>query len=229
MLLLLLLQLLLLQKEIKTVELRQFWRVDVSQWWRRLSGKKKKKDFSMVRPDQLAAQKPAHRHTHKKKDLHEFSKGVASTALFDLVCQQRARSGITGMHTHRLGSIIHSVAKRLDDATLTVVLHASVLVGQADVRLLLAHHRHVLLPQAAGVAGEDEGVAVGACAVLGHLPARVVHGVVVVVGVDDPVDVVCEGERFILALFTFFGLWERVFPNSSEALYTTVSNSFRWL
>lgn len=100
-------------------------------------------------------------------------------------------------HTHRLGSIIHSVAKRLDDATLTVVLHASVLVGQADVRLLLAHHRHVLVPQAGGVAGEDEGVAVGACAVLGHQPARVVHGVVVVVGVDDPVDVVCGAERLI--------------------------------
>lgn len=181
-------QLLLLLKEKETVELRQFWRVDVSQWWRRLSGKR------LVWCGQINS--PC-RNLHT--DAHQTGialvvKGVASTALFDLMCQQRARSGTTGMHTRQLGSIIHSVAKRRRDAALTVVQHASVLVGQADVRLLLGHHRHVLGPQAGSVAGEDEGVAVGARAVLGQLPARVVHGVVVVVGVDDPVDVVCGGE-----------------------------------
>lgn len=166
----------------------------MSQWWRRLSGKKK----TFLWCGQINSQhKNLHTDTHTQKRFASVAKGVVSTALFDLICQQRVRSGITEMHAHRLGSIIHSVAKRLADATLTVVLHASVLVGQADVRLLLAHHRHVLVPQAASVAGEDEGVVVGACAVLGHQPARVVHGVVVVVGVDDPVDVVCGAERFI--------------------------------
>lgn len=98
-------------------------------------------------------------------------------------------SKITGVTTHQLASII-------DDHTLTVVLYTPVFVVQADVRLLLAHYCHVLLPEAARMAGEDEGVAVGASAVLGQLPARVVHGVVVVVSVDDPVDVVCGGGRF---------------------------------
>lgn len=165
----------------------------MSRWWRRLSGKKRL--FYGVARSTRSTKTCTQTHTQKR--FASVAKGAASTALFDLICQQRARCGITEMHTHRLGSIIHSVAKRLDEATLTVVLHASVLVGQADVRLLLAHRRHVLGPQATGVAGEDEGVAVGARAVLGHQPARVVHGVVVVVGVDDPVDVVCGAERFI--------------------------------
>lgn len=100
------------------------------------------------------------------------------------------------LHTKHLGSIFDSVTKRLDDDTLTVVYHASVLVGQADVGLLLAHYCHVLLPQASVMAGEDEGVAVSARAVLCQQPARVVHGVIVVVSVDDPVDVVCRGKSF---------------------------------
>lgn len=172
------------------MELRPFRRVDVSQRWRRLSEKKK---TCMVRPDQLAAQKPAHK-THTERGIASVVEGVASTALFDLMCQQRARSGSTGRQARQLRPIIHSEAKRRRDAALTSVQHAPVLVGQADVRLLLGHHRHVLGPQAGNVAGEDEGVAVGARAVLGQLPARVVHGVVVVVGVDDPVDVVCGGD-----------------------------------
>lgn len=101
-----------------------------------------------------------------------------------------------GLNTHQLGSIIDSVPKHLDDTTLTVVQHTSVFVGQADVGLLLAHYCHVLLPEAGGMTGEDEGVAVNARAVLGQLPARVVDCVVLVVSVNDPVDVVCVGESF---------------------------------
>lgn len=143
---LLLLLLLVLVEEITTVEQRQFWRVDMSQWWRRLS--QKRLFYGVARSTRCAK---TCTQTHKKI-LASVAKGVTLTALFDLMCQQRALSGVTGRRAHQLGSIIHSVAKRPDDATLTVVLHASVLAGQADVRLLLAHHHHVLWPQAAGVA-----------------------------------------------------------------------------
>jgi len=69
------------------------------------------------------------------------------------------------------------------------VFHASVFAQQAEVLLLLGDGALVLGPQAAGVAGEDEGVSVQAGPVVVNLPARVVDSVVVVIRVDHPVRV----------------------------------------
>lgn len=73
---------------------------------------------------------------------------------------------------------------------LTIVYDTSVFAQQAQVLLFLLDDALVLGPQAGGVAGEDEGVAVEAGAVSVDLSAGVVDGVVIVVGVDHPVVVV---------------------------------------
>lgn len=81
------------------------------------------------------------------------------------------------------------------------MLNASVFAQQAELRLLLHHAGLVLRPQAGRVAGEDEGVAVQASAVGVYLPAGVVDGVVVVVGVDHPMVIVCEWRVYIFGEF----------------------------
>ena len=68
---------------------------------------------------------------------------------------------------------------------------ASVFAQEAEVLFLLGDDLLVLGPQSGGVAREDEGVPVQAGAVIVQLPAGVVDGVVVVVGVNHPVVVVC--------------------------------------
>ena len=73
------------------------------------------------------------------------------------------------------------------------MLDASVFAKQTEFRLPLSHDALVLSPQASGVAGEDEGVSVQAGAVVVDLPARVVDGVVFVISVDHPVQVICTG------------------------------------
>lgn len=73
--------------------------------------------------------------------------------------------------------------------------NAPVFALQAEFRLLLLDDALVLGPQARWVAREDEGVAVQTRAVVVHMSAGVVDGVVVIVGVDHPVVVVCERER----------------------------------
>lgn len=65
----------------------------------------------------------------------------------------------------------------------------------ADVILLLAHNTLDGWRQAAGVPGEDQGVAVLAAAVLLQRAAGVGDGVVVVVGVDHPVVVAWSRQR----------------------------------
>lgn len=72
---------------------------------------------------------------------------------------------------------------------------APVFVLQAELRLLVLDNALVFRPQAGQVAREYEGVAVQTRAVVVHLSAGVVDGVVVIVGVDHPVVVVCETER----------------------------------
>lgn len=67
---------------------------------------------------------------------------------------------------------------------------ASVFAQQADVLFLLGDDALVLRPQALFAAGEDEGVAVYASAVVSHLSAGVVDGVVVIVGVNHPMVVI---------------------------------------
>lgn len=72
------------------------------------------------------------------------------------------------------------------------MLDTSVFVLQAELGLLLLDDLHIIGPQAGQVAREDKGVAVQTRAVVVHLSAGVVDGVVVIVGVDHPVVVVCE-------------------------------------
>lgn len=73
--------------------------------------------------------------------------------------------------------------------------NAPVLVLQAEVQLLLLDDGQILGPQARQVAREYKGVAVQTRAVVVHQSAGVVDGVVVIVGVDHPVVVVCERGR----------------------------------
>lgn len=75
------------------------------------------------------------------------------------------------------------------------MFHASVFAEVAEHRLLLGGDVLVLRPQASRMAGEDEGVAVQACAVRVHQSAGVVDGVVFIVGVDHPVVVIWEGRE----------------------------------
>ena len=73
--------------------------------------------------------------------------------------------------------------------------NASVFAEEADLLFLVCDNLLVLGPQASGVTGEDEGVSVQAGAVQVNLSAGVVDGVVVVVGVNDPVVIVYVEER----------------------------------
>lgn len=75
------------------------------------------------------------------------------------------------------------------------MFYPSVFAQQAELPLLLDHDVLVLCPQAVKVTGEDERVAVQTRAVKVELPAGIVDGVVVVVGVDHPVVVVWEAHR----------------------------------
>lgn len=74
---------------------------------------------------------------------------------------------------------------------LTCVWDASVFAQEADLLFLLGDNLLVLGPQSLGVTGEDEGITVQAGAVIVDLSAGVVDGVVVVVGVDHPMVVIC--------------------------------------
>lgn len=74
--------------------------------------------------------------------------------------------------------------------TLTVVSDTPVFAQQTDLFLLLRHNRLVLGPQSVWVTGEDEGVTVQTGAVCVQLSARVVHGVVVIIRINDPVVIV---------------------------------------
>lgn len=93
-------------------------------------------------------------------------------------------------------------------ARLTIVCNASVFAQKAEVQLLLVDDALVLRPQTGRVTGEYEGVAVQAGAVLVYQSAGVVDGVVIVVGVDDPVLIIwerggCEGSDNALLLWCF--------------------------
>lgn len=71
--------------------------------------------------------------------------------------------------------------------------HRLELSRHADVLLLLAHNTLDGGWQAAGVPGEDQGIAVLAAAILLQRAAGIGDGVVVVVGVDHPVIVAWLG------------------------------------
>lgn len=75
---------------------------------------------------------------------------------------------------------------------LTSVCNASVFAQEADLLFLLRHNLLVFSPEAIRVSGEYEGITIQAGSILIHLSAGVVDGVVVVVGVNDPVVVICE-------------------------------------
>ena len=78
------------------------------------------------------------------------------------------------------------------------------LAGHADLLLLLADDALDGGGQAAGVPGEDQGVAVLAAAVVLQGAAGVGDGVVVIVSVNDPVVVTWRqerGERLVTLLF----------------------------
>lgn len=77
---------------------------------------------------------------------------------------------------------------------LTVVDDQPVLPGQAQLLLPLPHDLLRFGRKAVGVAGKHEGVAVSAGTVEVQEAARVLHGVRVVVRVDDPVVIVCKPE-----------------------------------
>lgn len=79
--------------------------------------------------------------------------------------------------------------------TPTSVSNASVFAEEADLLFLVCDNLLVFGPQAGGVTGEDEGVSVQAGAVQVNLSAGVVDGVVVIVGVNDPVVIVYVEER----------------------------------
>lgn len=95
---------------------------------------------------------------------------------------------------------------------LTAVVNAPVFAIQAEAYLLLLDDALILSPQAGQVAREYKGVAVQTRAVVTHVSAGVVDGVVVIVGVDHPVVVVCERQtrrfyscvRAIKVSFFFF-------------------------
>lgn len=70
------------------------------------------------------------------------------------------------------------------------MFNASVFAQQTELDLLLGDDGLVLGPQAAGLTGEYQRVAVNAGAVAVYQSARVVDGVVVVVGVDHPVVII---------------------------------------
>lgn len=77
---------------------------------------------------------------------------------------------------------------------LTVVDDQPVLPGQAQLLLPLPHDLLRFGRKAVGVAGKHEGVAVSAGTVEVQEAAGVLHGVRVVVRVDDPVVIVCKPE-----------------------------------
>lgn len=74
---------------------------------------------------------------------------------------------------------------------LTSVCDASVFAQEADLLFLLCHNLLVFRPEAVRVSGEYEGITIQAGSVLVKLSAGVVDGVVVVVGVNDPVVIIC--------------------------------------
>lgn len=82
------------------------------------------------------------------------------------------------------------------DRDLTIMCDASVFAVQTQLLLLLRHRPDVLGSQTARVAGKDEGVAVQTGAVHVQLPAGVVHGIVIVVRVYNPVVVVWRAKGY---------------------------------
>lgn len=72
------------------------------------------------------------------------------------------------------------------------------LTRHADFLLFLAHDSLDRRWEAAGVAGEDQGVAVLATSVLLQAAAGVGDGVVIVVGVNDPVVVTWRSTEHML-------------------------------
>lgn len=81
-----------------------------------------------------------------------------------------------------------------DPHPLTVVNDQPVLPGQAQLILSLPHDFLHVRGKAVGVAGKHEGVAVSAGAVKVQETAGVLHRVGVIVGVDDPVVIICKPE-----------------------------------
>lgn len=77
---------------------------------------------------------------------------------------------------------------------LTIVSDQPVLPGQAQLLLPLPHNFLHFWGEAVGVSGKHEGVAVGAGAIEVLEAAGVLHGVGVIVRVDDPVVIVCKPE-----------------------------------
>ena len=74
--------------------------------------------------------------------------------------------------------------------TVTIVSDQPVLPGQAQLLLPLPHNFLHFWGEAVGVSGKHEGVAVGAGAIEVLEAAGVLHGVGVIVRVDDPVVIV---------------------------------------
>lgn len=74
--------------------------------------------------------------------------------------------------------------------SLTVVGNPPVFAKKTDFLLLLCHNNLVLRPQAIWEAGENKGVAIQACAICVQLSAGIVHGVVVIIGINDPVVII---------------------------------------
>lgn len=65
-----------------------------------------------------------------------------------------------------------------------------VFTEETDLLLLLCHSRLVLSPQTIWMTGEDKGIAIEAGAISVHLSAGIVHGIIVIIGIDDPVVII---------------------------------------
>lgn len=82
----------------------------------------------------------------------------------------------------------------LPTSPLTIVHNQPILPAQAQLLLPPPHDLLHFRRQAVGVAGKHEGVAVSTGAIEVQEAAGVLHGIGVVVRVDDPVVIVCKPE-----------------------------------
>lgn len=97
---------------------------------------------------------------------------------------------------------------------LTIVNDQPVLPGQAQLLLPLPHDLLCLQGKAIGVTGKHEGVAVSTGAIEVQEAAGILHGIGVIVRVDDPVVIICKPESHRVNASPSAGSGAREIPGS---------------
>lgn len=128
-----------------------------------------------------------------KKGQDLDSEGAPKTPLFPLHADE---AHLTGMRAQAHCPLPSERASQCPGPAqpLTIVHDEPVLPGQAQLLLPLPHDFLHFRRKAVGIAGKHEGVAVGTGAIEVEEAAGVLHGIGVIVRVDDPVVIICKPE-----------------------------------